>query len=100
MLIADISELGTLKNGQVAVLVGLAPVTRQSGKRQDKSFIRGGRLRVRNALYMPALVAMRHNPDLQSISLRRTDKGKYAKVALTALMRRLVILANVLLRND
>lgn len=100
MLIADIPELGTLENGQVAALAGLAPVTRQSGKWQGKSFIRGGRIHVRNALYMPALVAMRHNPDLQSIYLRLTDKGKHAKVALTALMRRLVILANVLLRND
>ncbi|AFW01802.1 transposase IS116/IS110/IS902 family protein [Gluconobacter oxydans H24] len=100
MLIADIPELGTLENGQVAALAGLAPVTRQSGKWQGKSFIRGGRIHVRNALYMPALVAVRYNPDLRSIYLSLTDKGKHAKVALTALMRRLVILANVLLRND
>ncbi|MFP2874126.1 transposase [Acetobacter tropicalis] len=60
-------ELGTLENGQVAALAGLAPVTRLSGKWQGKSFIRDDRIHVRNTLYMPALVAMRHNPDLQSI---------------------------------
>lgn len=49
---------------------------------------------------MPALVAMRHNPDLRSTYLSLMDKRKHAKVALTALMRRLVLLANVLLRND
>ncbi|MCW4580757.1 IS110 family transposase [Gluconacetobacter entanii] len=62
MLIADIPELGTLGNRQVAALAGLAPVTRQSGKWQGKSFIRGGRFHVRNALYMPVLIAMRHKP--------------------------------------
>lgn len=62
-LIIDMPELGTLGNGQAASLAGLAPVARQSGQWTGRAFIRGGRANVRKALYMPALVAMRFNPD-------------------------------------
>ena len=99
-LLADMPELGTMDESQVGSLAGLAPVTRQSGKWQGKSFIRGGRACLRQALYMPALVAMRFNPDLKRVYNRLVDSGKHAKLAITAVMRKLVILANALLRDD
>jgi len=97
-LIADMPELGQMNEKQAASLAGLAPVTRESGTWRGKSFIRGGRAHLRQALYMPALVAMRFNPDLKAKFEAMTKAGKPPKVAITALMRKLVILANALLR--
>jgi len=99
-LLADMPELGSLEEAQAASLAGLAPVTRQSGKWQGKSFIRGGRASLRQALYMPALVATRFNPDLKRVYDRLIDNGTHAKLAITAVMRKLVVLANPLLRDD
>lgn len=99
-LIADMPELGTMDAKQAASLAGLAPVARQSGTWRGKSFIRGGRAHLRQALYMPALVAARFNPDLKAKYHAMTAAGKPAKLAITALMRRLVVLANALLRDD
>ena len=93
-------EIGTLTKKQVASLAGLAPLTRQSGQWRGKSFIQGGRKLLRDALYMPALVAMRHNPDLKAKYSALIKAGKPAKVALVALMRRLIILVNTLIRED
>ena len=98
-LIIDMPELGSLGNGQAASLAGLAPVARQSGHWTGRAFIRGGRANVRQALYMPALVAMRFNPDLKAKYDQFKAAGKPAKVAITALMRKLVVLANALLRD-
>ena len=99
-LIADMPELGSMDPKQAASLAGLAPVARQSGLWRGKSFIRGGRAHLRQALYMPALVAARFNPDLKARFNAMIAAGKPAKVAITAVMRRLVVLANALLRND
>lgn len=99
-LIATMPELGALENKQAASLAGLAPVTRQSGQWKGKSFIRGGRANVRQALYMPALVAARFNPDLKAKYRQMIDAGKPAKVAITAVMRKLVVTANALLKAD
>jgi transposase len=99
-LLADMPELGTMEEAQAASLAGLAPVTRQSGAWKGKSFIRGGRANLRQALYMPALVATRFNPDLKRFYDRLVAKGKHAKLAITAVMRKLLILANALLRDD
>jgi transposase len=99
-LIADMPELGEMDAKQAASLAGLAPVARQSGTWRGKSAIRGGRAHLRQALYMPALVAARFNPDLKAKFAAMTAAGKPAKVAITALMRRLVVLANALLRDD
>ena len=99
-LIIDMPELGTLENGQAASLAGLAPVARQSGQWTGRAFIRGGRANVRQALYMPALVAMRFNPDLKAKYERLKAAGKASKLAITAIMRNLVVLANALLRDD
>lgn len=98
-LIIDMPELGTLANGQAASLAGLAPVARQSGQWTGRAFIRGGRANVRQALYMPALVAMRFNPDLKAKYQQLKAAGKPAKKAITAIMRKLVVLANALLRD-
>jgi transposase len=93
-------ELGQMDQKQAAHLAGLAPITRQSGTWRGKSFIKGGRAKVRHALYMPALVAIRHNPAMKDKyeTLRRA--GKPAKVAIVAIMRKLIVLANALLRDN
>lgn len=98
-LLIDMPELGTLGNGQAASLAGLAPVARQSGQWAGRAFIRGGRANIRQALYMPALVAMRFNPDLRAKYDQLKTAGKASKVAITAIMRKLVVLANALLRD-
>jgi len=97
-LLIEMPELGTLEARQAASLAGLAPVARQSGRWTGRAFIRGGRASVRQALYMPALVAARFNPELKAKYTQLVKAGKPAKLALTALMRKLIVLANALLR--
>ena len=99
-ILIEMPEIGSMDRKQVASLTGLAPMTRQSGQWRGKSFIQGGRKIVRNALYMPALVAMRHNPDLKAKYQAMIKAGKPAKVALTALMRKLIDLANALIKAN
>lgn len=99
-LVATMPELGALDPKQVASLAGLAPVTRQSGQWKGRSFIQGGRANVRRALYMPALVAARYNPDLKAKYQSLVAAGKPAKVALVALMRKLIIIANALIKEN
>lgn len=93
-------EIGTLERKQVASLAGLAPITRQSGGWQGKSIIGGGRKPLRDALYMPALVAMRHNPDLKAKYEDLRAAGKPAKLAIVAVMRKLIETANALVKAD
>jgi transposase len=93
-------ELGSMDSKQAASLTGLAPVTRQSGNWHGKSFIQGGRATLRQAIYMPALVAIRFNPPLKAKYLALRAAGKPAKVAIVAIMRKLVIIANALLRDN
>ena len=99
-LLVDMPELGSMDAKQAASLSGLAPVTRQSGQWSGKSFIQGGRANVRHALYMPALVAIRFNPTLKDKYRALRDAGKPAKVAIIAIMRTLIVLANALLRDN
>ena len=98
-LLIDMPELGTLDARQVASLAGLAPVTRESGTWKGRSFIRGGRARLRQALYMPALAACRFNPDYKIKYAQMKAAGKPSKVAITAVMRKLIVLANALIRD-
>ena len=98
-LLIAMPELGALDGRQAASLAGLAPVARQSGHWTGRAFIRGGRAGVRRSLYMPALVAARYNPDLSATYAKLVQAGKPAKVALTAVMRKLLVLANALLRT-
>ena len=93
-------ELGTMDAKQAASLAGLAPVTRQSGSWKGTSFIQGARATLRQAIYMPALVAIRFNPPLKAKYLALRQAGKPAKVAIVAIMRKLVIIANALLRDN
>ena len=99
-LLIAMPELGAMEAGQAANLAGLAPIARQSGRWTGRSFIRGGRAEVRQALYMPALVAARFNPDMKARYQQLIEVGKPAKVALTAIMRKLVVLANALLKAN
>jgi transposase len=99
-ILIECPEIGTLTRKQIASLAGLAPMTRQSGQWRGKAFIQGGRKHLRDALYMPALVAARFNPDLRQKYQAMTSAGKPAKVALTALMRKLLELANALIGQD
>ena len=99
-LLIAMPELGALEAGQAANLAGLAPIARQSGRWTGRSFIRGGRADVRQALYMPALVAARFNPDMKAKYAHLIETGKPAKVALIAIMRKLVVLANALLKAN
>ncbi|MFM7417421.1 MAG: IS110 family transposase, partial [Alphaproteobacteria bacterium] len=99
MLLIEMPELGSLDEKQIAALAGLAPIARQSGNWKGKSFIRGGRQQVRQGLYMPALVAIRFNADLKTKYEQLIKAGKAPKQAITAIMRKLIILANALLKK-
>lgn len=97
-LIIELPELGDMSSAQTASLAGLAPMNQESGNWKGKSRIRGGRARLRQSLYMPALVATRYNPDMRIVYDRLVGSGKPAKVAITAVMRKMVVLANTLIR--
>jgi transposase len=94
VVLAHMPELGQINRQQVGALAGLAPWTRDSGTMKGKRCIGGGRPEVRRALYMAALSASRSNPVLREFYLRLRAKGKHGKVALTALMRKLVVYMN------
>ena len=100
LLLAQMPELGQLNRREVAALVGVAPFNRDSGKMRGKRAIYGGRRPVRHGLYMAALVAARHNPILRAFYLRLRAAGKPAKLALTATMRKLLIVLNSSLKHD
>ena len=99
-LIADMPELGALDAKAAASLAGLAPMARESGAWKGRSFIQGGRRRVRRLLYMSAVSAIRCNPDLAAKYRQLVGRGKAPKVALVAVMRKLLLLANALLRQN
>ena len=99
-MLIEMPELGTMDNKCVASLAGLAPIARDSGQHSGKRFIRAGRAHLRQALYMPALVAIRFNADMKAKYQAMRAAGKPPKVAITAVMRKLAILANVLLREQ
>jgi transposase len=97
-LVALMPELGSLSDTQAAALAGVAPFNHDSGQFRGQRHIFGGRSQLRSVLYMAALVASRHNPILRPLYLRLLDRGKAKKLALTALMRKLIVLANHLLK--
>jgi len=98
-VVAAIPELGSLNRGQVAALTGTAPFNRDSGTLKGKRTTWGGRSKVRSALFMAAFCASRHNPVLKALYQRLRLNGKPHKVALTALMRRLAVHLNSLLKH-
>lgn len=97
-VLAELPELGTLNRRQAAALAGLAPHPRESGQWHGRRSIGGGRAPVRRALYMAALVAARTNRVLKEFYQRLREAGKPAKVALVAVMRKLIVLMNHLLK--
>lgn len=98
-LVAALPELGQLNRQKIAALVGLAPFNRDSGKRRGQRRIFGGRASVRSVLYMATLSAIRHNPVIKSFYDRLLAKGKLKKVALTACMRKLLVILNAMIKN-
>jgi transposase len=99
-LLADLPELGTLSRHQIAALVGVAPLNRDSGRFRGKRTVWGGRARVRAALYMAALTASRYNPIIKAFYHRLCSAGKARKVALTACMRKLLIILNSMVKHQ
>lgn len=99
-ILTYLPEIGTLDRRQVGSLAGVVPYNRDSGQWKGRSFISGGRKPLRDALYMPALVAMRYNPDLKTKYEALRAAGKPAKVAIVAIMRKLIETANALVKAD
>ena len=99
-LLADLPELGSLTRKQVAALVGVAPLARDSGHFRGQRVCWGGRASVRAALYMAALVASRYNPHIRIFYQRLCAAGKPKKVALTACMRKLLTMLNAMLKHE
>lgn len=99
-LLSSLTELGTLNRREIATLVGVAPLNRDSGNFRGKRMVWGGRAQVRAALYMAALSASRYNPVIKPFYQRLIAKGKKPKVALTACMRKLLVILNTMVKTQ
>jgi len=100
ILLADLPELGHLNRQQIAALVGLAPFNHDSGHRQGKRRVKGGRPFVRSILYMATLSAIKFNPLINSFYDRLLAQGKLKKVAIVACMRKLLVMLNAMIRDN
>ena len=100
VLLAELPELGQLNRQQVAKLVGVAPVNRDSGMMRGKRTTGGGRHTIRNPLFMAAMVAAQHNPKIKAFYQRLLANGKPKRVALVACMRKLLVILNTMIRNN
>jgi transposase len=98
-LVAELPELGQLNRQKIAALVGVAPFNRDSGKKRGKRRIFGGRASVRRTLYMASLVATRFNPVIRRFYQRLLERGKGKKIALTACMRKMIVILNAMIRK-
>lgn len=98
-LLAELPELGTRNRKQIAALVGVAPINKDSGPKKGKRRVFGGRASVRRTLYMATLVATRSNPVIRAFYQRLLESGKEKKVALTACMRKLLTILNAMIRS-
>ena len=98
-LIGELPELGKLNRQQIAALAGVAPLNRDSGTLRGKRMVWGGRRSVRVALYMAALTASQRNPAIRVFYQRLRARGKPPKVALTACMRKLLVIVNAMVRD-
>lgn len=99
-ILADLPEIGTLTNNQISKLVGVAPLNKESGKMKGKRRIQGGRANIRTTLYMATLSATLCNPVIKSFYRKLKAKGKHAKVAITACMRKLITILNSMVRDN
>ena len=100
IVVTNVPELGKISREQISSLVGVAPQTKDSGKKQGYRAVGKGRCHVRKALYMAALVAMRHNPRFKQMYEKLVNKGKKPKVALVAIMRKMIITMNAMVENN
>jgi len=98
-LLADLPELGELNNREISKLVGVAPINRDSGRMRGKRRIQGGRANIRTVLYMATLSATRCNPVIKAFYRKLVAQGKHNKVALTACMRKFIIILNTMEKN-
>lgn len=99
-LLADLPELGQLDRKQIAALVGVAPMNRDSGRKRGYRRTKGGRPAVRNALYMSTLTGIRYNPVIQAQYQQLLKRGKEKKVAVTACMRKMLTILNAMMRDQ
>ncbi len=99
-LLSDLPELGQLNRQQIAALVGVAPMNRDSGRYNGRRHIRGGRYRVRSVLFMAIMSAMQSNPKIKRYYERLKAAGKPPKVAMVACMRKLLTILNVMVKNN
>ncbi len=99
-LLAELPELGSVDRHQIAALAGVAPFSRDSGRKTGKRFIRAGRVQIRMPVYMASLVAIRHNATLRAFYQRLRAAGKPGRVALVAVMRKLLTILNAMLRDN
>jgi transposase len=99
-LLITLPELGCLSSKQIGALAGLAPFARDSGNKRGQRHIAGGRSIVRAALYMPALTAITHNPVIRALYQRLVQAGKHHYVAITACMRKMLVILNAMLRSN
>jgi len=99
-MLGMLPELGQLNRQEIAALVGVAPVNKDSGKKQGRRRVYGGRADVRSVLYMAALAAKKFNPVIRKFYERLVKQGKEKKVALTACMRKLLVILNAMMRTN
>lgn len=99
-LLADLPELGRVSNKEIAALVGVAPLNRDSGQMRGRRIVWGGRAHVRRTLYMATLSATTHNPAIRTFYHRLRSRGKPAKLALTACMRKLLVILNAMAASN
>ena len=98
-LLADLPELGEINNKEIGKLVGVAPINRDSGRMRGKRRIQGGRANIRTVLYMATLSATQCNPVIKAFYKKLVAQGKHRKVALTACMRKFIIILNTMVKN-
>jgi transposase len=99
-LLITLPELGRLSGKQIGALAGLAPFAKDSGSKRGQRHIAGGRSIVRAALYMPAISAIQHNPVIRALYQRLVQAGKHHYVAITACMRKMLVILNAMLRSN
>lgn len=99
-LLITLPELGSLNGKQIGALAGLAPFAKDSGSRRGERHISGGRAAVRAALYMPAITASQHNPVIRELYQRLIRAGKHHYVAITACMRKILVILNAMLKSN
>jgi transposase len=100
MLVVELPELGQINKKEIAALVGVAPMNRDSGMFKGKRMTGGGRRQVRTRLFMPTLVAIQHNPVIRQYYLKLLEKGKSKMTAVVAAMRKLIVILNTIMKQN